>query len=250
MRHRRIGGTDAAAVWAFYEPERLSWLKHVNARDVYERIVNGIRPKQNKQMGRGLKIEPLIREKFVETFGAVEPHPGIIYSEEYEWAASSPDDYFQGDVVVDHKSVSTYARHLWGPGAGEESPVDSRMPGHIRAQMIHNMAIANRPLSIVFTAFGRDLADGSFLIEEFMPYVLRRDEKLEEELLRAEEKFWREHIKKRAAPAIEPLGAIKLQIKRQQKEAVNGAAINREYRQHLGIGEGFDEGTGGDGARI
>lgn len=194
-RPRKIGGTDIACLFGLNRYGR-------GPCAVYERIVEGKDTPSNQKMGRGIREEPRIRQLFVERTGLVlEPHPGIIESPRYEFAAVSPDDFaHDGEpLTLEYKSVSVWSAKSWGDDSSDALPEDYAM------QLHWAMAITGRPAGRLFAAFGEDLDDGRvFDIKFTRLYFLRRDPAIEAALLRRAAWFWNAHILKRVKPPPDP----------------------------------------------
>jgi len=192
-RHGRIGGTDVAAILGL-NPWRTKL-------DVYNRIVHGLRDPMNPAMQRGLDVEPVLRAMYVTETGVslIEPHPGVIASEEHEFAAVSPDDWAVregGVVTVDYKSASVWTRPKWDEG----------MLKHYELQLIWAMAIGNKDAAELYVGFGVDGKGdepAGFKIVETRNYELERDLEVESMALEAAGDFWSRHILSGTPPAYE-----------------------------------------------
>jgi len=191
-RQRRVGATDVSAI--------LGLSKWADALDVYERIVNGIERPWNKGMKRGFASEDTIRALAVERYGfKLQPRPGTVQSKRWPWACASPDDLIetpQGLAVVDYKSWSRWAAKSWGLEGTDQ------VPDAYLVQIHWQMAVCERPLGRLVVAFGED-AKGpppTFEIQWTNLYVFERDPAFEDQLGRAVETFWREHVEKRIPP--------------------------------------------------
>lgn len=235
---RRIGSTQVGAI--------VGVSKWANARDVYEDMVNGIRPADKKVFERGNKYEPVLRETYRREIGPVSDAPCTRFEPllhpTWEFASASPDGLAGDDTVVEFKTASTYSEKDWGPALTDE------IPDAYLCQVAWAMAVTGRRIASLLVGFGEDRGladDGSpnFHILENRPYVIRRDLELERTLARAVQFFWESYVVPRKVPAMTPMGAIKRQLAQREKEAKNGRVIERKYREHLGVGEGIGEGA-------
>ena len=78
VRKRSLGSTDSAAVLGLYHPEMAHLSKMKNATDVWLRLVHNIDLPRNDAMGRGIRVEPLLRDLYRQTVGPVADPPGTL----------------------------------------------------------------------------------------------------------------------------------------------------------------------------
>ncbi len=199
VRQRRyIGSGDVSAILGLYHPEIDGLTKYVTAADVYLRIVHQLKQPQNAQMGRGLRVEPELRQLYRDTVGPCAEPPGPIVHPEAGWACASPDGLV-GDVgIFEAKTTVVWARHLWGDGG-------DKVPNGINLQCQWLMECTRRDWTHLLAAFGEDnKEDGSFRIRETVVYEMYRDAELCAELFRCADKFWREHCATGVPPGVLP----------------------------------------------
>lgn len=262
---RRIGSTQVGQI--------VGVSKWGNARDVYEDLVNGIRPAPKKVFERGNRYEDVLRETYRREMGPVSDAPCTRFEPllhpTWEFASASPDGLAGDDTVVEYKTGSIWTEKDWG------LPLTDEVPDTYLCQLAWCMAVTGRSVAHLLVGFGQDetirrvapvepgepddwawgekpaplavdttvVEETRFHITENRLFVVKRDLELERTLARAVQFFWESYVIPRKAPAMAPLGAIKRQLAQREKEAKNGRAIERQYRQHLGIGEGIGEGT-------
>lgn len=205
---RRIGGSDIAKL--------LGLSKYGNARDVYERVVNGVELEWSQVMERGAAVEPILRAHGQNMLGLeiedcvsdYHAHP------EHEFAGAQVDDIavWRGlPVVVDYKSVSRWAKG-WGADGSDE------VPEHIRVQMTWEMACANRPLGLLVAGFGEDFPPPDiFRMSHVLTYQVERDEVFEALCVQTAREFWAAHVLTRTPPEMEPIGNNKRSKPKKQK---------------------------------
>lgn len=180
---RKIGGTDISAI--------VGESRWGGPHAVYRRIVEGYQQPQNPAMRRGQILEPAIRTMFVEATGAqlVDPHPGIVQSEKYDFMTASLDDMATVDGVrrvVEYKSASSRKADEWGAA-------DDDVPPEYLLQCAWYLCATDLQEADLAVLIGGD---------DFRVYRIKRDLELEGRLVAAAEKFWRDHVlPKRPPPA-------------------------------------------------
>lgn len=215
-RHKRIGGTDLSALVGLSSFGK-------GEGDVYASIVDGLWTPSNRFMRRGNAAEPVLREMYLATGAALEPHPGIV--EWDECFAASVDDIAcvpEGSFPVDYKSASINSIKKWlkvDKKTGEETWI---MPGSYRVQLSLYMAVFNLPRAELFVGFGKDRlpdepvyaetirtvtvigpdgqVEGYFDILRVKLLTLDRDPEFENRILEAGRAFWRQHIAPKSPP--------------------------------------------------
>lgn len=178
-RPRKIGGTDIGAI--------VGVSSYRAPIDVYQRIVEGRREPQTPVMRRGLRLEPVIRDWYVEETGArLAPHPGIVQSARYDFATASPDDLLADrDAGAEYKSASFRMAAQYGEAGTDE------VPQHYAVQVAWYMAVLDRSEWDLAVLLGGD---------ELRVYRMTRDLELESMLVEAAARFWRDHIVARRPP--------------------------------------------------
>lgn len=216
VRVRSLGSTDSAAVMGLYHPELAHLSKMKNATDVWLRLVHNIELTKNAAMGRGIRVEPLLRALYRETIGPVDDPPGTLRHPGHTWMVGSPDG-LSPDALVEFKSVGRWAASQWG------DPGTDKVPDGYNLQVQHLMEVAGRPVAHVLAAFGTDYKDDNgeeqFSIEHTAVYLVRRDEALIDEIVRCGERFMIEHVIPGICPPIKPLHNI-----RKWSSLIKGAA--------------------------
>lgn len=211
---RRVGSTQAGAICGLS--------KWANATDVWWDLRHGIRPAPKKVFERGTKYEDVLRATYRREVGPCSDAPCTRFEPllhpSWEFASASPDA-FAGDTVVEFKTCSIWASKDWG-----EALTDN-VPAVYCAQIAWLLAVTGRERAQLLVGFGQDTPDGEFFISENRLYVFDRDRELEEMLRKRVERFWVDHFLKGVPPTGEPLGAIKLAVKRHQKGAANHERI-------------------------
>jgi len=202
VRVRSIGSTDSAAILGLYHPEMGQLSKMKNATDVWLRLVHNIDLPSNGAMGRGIRVEPLLRDLYRQTIGPVDDPTGTLRHPEHAWMVGSPDGLSIGELV-EFKTVGRWAASKWGP------PGSDKVPDSYNLQVQHLMSVCNRPVAVVLAAFGADYKDENgvdqFSVEQTSIYVVRRDESLISEIVRCGALFMAEHVEPKISPAQKPL---------------------------------------------
>lgn len=217
-RTRSVGSTDSAAILGLYHPELAHLSKMKNAGDVWLRLVHGIDLPRNAMMGRGLKVEPMLRDLYRQTVGPVADPPGTLRHPEHAWMVGSPDGLTESEVV-EFKTVSRWIAAKWG------EPGTDKVPDSYNVQVQHLMAVANRPVAVVLAAFGSDFeenGEAQFSVESTAVYVVRRDAALVAEIVSCGERFMREHVATGLSP-MKPLKNIRLWQSLLQQQSNQGA---------------------------
>jgi putative phage-type endonuclease len=173
---RRIGGTDISKL--------VGLNPYGGPIDVYSRIVEGTNLEQNKAMRRGLLLEPVARQMYLDETGAVlkTPAPGFFESTRYPFMSASLDDVATRDgqeLVVEYKTANIRMLDKWGDAGSDQ------VPAEYLVQCAWYMSAVDLPI-----------ADLGVLIagDEFRVYRITRDLELESMLLEAAERFWTDHV--------------------------------------------------------
>jgi len=189
---RRIGGTDAGKL--------LGLSKYGNARDVYERIVNGIDSPTNPRMARGTANEHVVRALCATANPDLRtlwtPEPWIVRHPTHEFATCSPDDV-TADTLLEYKTASIYSAKRWGYGDG--------VPSEYLGQVLWSLWVTQLPRALLCVAFGIDGDDGAFEVTECRQYWLERDAEMEATFAEVGGAFWRDHVLARRPPDVEPV---------------------------------------------
>lgn len=209
---RGLGGSDLAAVCAYYKREHHdTWAHFATAADVWMRLVHDIEQPKTAAMTRGLDAEPRLRRVYLETYGGeFEYHerPWIIRHPLLPYVSVSPDDVWltNGErVYAEWKTRNKFAeskRPMFGePGTDEAPPAYA-----LQCQL--NMEILDIGRAVLFVGFGSETKDedGSkpFLYSHTAPYFIERNREQVGFALHYAERFHREHILTRTPPSVEP----------------------------------------------
>lgn len=218
MRHKRgIGGTDLAAVCAYYLPNvGPEWTKYCTAADVWMRLVHDVERPRTAIMQRGIDAEPRLRKVYLDVYGGAmmpKPKPWVVPHPRLPFVSVSPDDVWIRDFdfrcYVEIKSTNIFALYpppgrppsKWGPA---ESDV---VPESYGLQVQLGLEILDMDVAHLFAGFGRDTKENgepAFLYEETRRYVIHRDRELMAMALGFAERFHEEHIRTRQPPSVEP----------------------------------------------
>lgn len=204
---RGVGATDVGPVVSYYRPALAAdCAKYANATDVAMRLLYDIERPRSKVVARGLDAEPRLRKAYVDAYGmalVARPEKWIVQHPRLPWASCSPDDVTVGDVLVEYKSTSIFARHKYGDAETDE------VPPLYGLQVQWAMEILNLDLAHVFVGFGRDFDDEhgapQFLYEETRRFVVPRDRELAAMCVDYCTQFHVEFIEGRKLPPLAPV---------------------------------------------
>lgn len=224
---RGIGGSDLAAVCAYYRPQFADeWSKWATAADVWMRLVHDIERPRTAVMQRGIDAEPRLRRAYLDAYGGAmwgpKPTPWILQHPRLPFVTVSPDDVWHessahldgegidGDeapTYVEFKSTSIFARGKYGDAESDA------IPDAYGLQVQLGLEILDLEVGHLFVGFGRDTKDESgapqFLYEETRRFVIHRDRELMAMALAYAEKFHAEHVATRMPPRCEPRNNIR-----------------------------------------
>lgn len=205
-RKRSIGSTDSAAVLGLYHPELAHLSKMKNATDVAMRLLHNIDLPKNNAMGRGIRVEPLMRDLYRQTVGPVDEPPGTLRHPRHAWMVGSPDGLTPGELV-EFKTVGKWGASKWG------EPGSDLIPDSYNLQVQHLMEVTERSVAVVMAAFGTDYKDENgeqqFSVESTAVYVVKRDDALIAEIVACGARFMREFIDAGRLPEAKPLANIR-----------------------------------------
>jgi predicted phage-related endonuclease len=216
-KRRGIGGSDLAAVCAYYKPERAEdWAHWATAADVWMRLVHDVERPRTDAMQRGLDAEPRLRRVWLDTFGGEleeHPRPWIERHPRFPFVSASPDDVWLNDgerVYVEWKTRNKFAeqkRPMFGPPGTDEAPAAYAL------QVQLNLDILGLERGVLFVGFGCETKDETgakpFLYSHTAPYFINRDTKTLEWALGYAERFFADHVHTRTPPSVEPRNNIR-----------------------------------------
>lgn len=213
MNRRGIGGSDLAAVCAYYKPERAEeWAHWATAADVWMRLVHDVERPRTAAMSRGLDAEPRLQRAYLDHYGgSLEHHerPWILQHPRAPYVSVSPDDVWvtpEGErVYVEWKTRNDWAegkRPIFGRPGTDEVPADYAMQVHL------NLDILDLERAVLFVGFGKETPDEMgakpFLYSRTEPYFIDRDRELVQFALTYAERFYAEHVVTGRPPSVEP----------------------------------------------
>jgi hypothetical protein len=209
---RGIGGSDLAAVCAYYKREKADdWAHFATAADVWMRLVHGVEKPRTAAMQRGLDAEPRLRKAYLDAYGGTlehHPRPWIVAHPTHPYVSVSPDDVWLSEgerVYCEWKTRNSWAekkRPMFGPPGTDEAPDAYTL------QVQLNLEILNLERGVLFVGFGSEMKDENgnkpFLYSQTASYFIDRDRELVRFALHYAERFHREHILTRTPPSVEP----------------------------------------------
>lgn len=173
---RLVGGSDSAAV-AGLHPRK-------TPLDVWRRIVEGYDVEQTRAMRRGVLLEPVIRQMYVDETGAQLQGPITIKAGHRR---ASLDDRTE-EKVVEFKSANIRQAQHWGDIYTDEVPVEYLV------QCQWYMHHARKHVADLVVLLGGD---------ELRTYTLGADAELQGMLVEAAERFWTDYVETRTPPPID-----------------------------------------------
>jgi putative phage-type endonuclease len=185
-RRAYLGGTDAAAL-AGVNPPR--WSQPI---DVYLDKTGASEPRPpSKLMALGSLMEDLVATLATEATGMRwRRWTAPVRSRDYPWAGGHLDRLAAGYVPDGEHLEPGLERALLecktatsSSGWGEQGT--TLVPAHYMVQVQHYLAVTGRPVAILAVLLG---------YADFRWYRLERDDALITNLMRLEERFWRENV--------------------------------------------------------
>jgi putative phage-type endonuclease len=128
-RRYYLGGTDMANIVGY---------GFGTALDVYRAKVLGHQDPPSLAMRRGIALEPLCRELYLEESGNLVQDAGTVYHPEHLWCACNPDDYVGTDGMAEYKTYDYSTSAEWGPKGS------TKIPRKYRVQVQWNLWITGR----------------------------------------------------------------------------------------------------------
>lgn len=186
FRRSGLGGTDVAAILGLH-PQR-------DAFSVYAEKCGLIQSSPGTaRMRWGSKLQRVIAEAWTETTG--KPHEWVDQTRRgnaADFQIYTPDAMSLADARgIECKTAGLDRAHLWGDGPDD-------VPAHYALQCHWYMSAASVPFwDIALLIAGSD----------FRIYTIQKDAEVEALILAEAEKFWRDHILTRLAPAPGPTRA-------------------------------------------
>lgn len=179
IRKTGIGGSDAAAICGLN--------KYCTPLQVYLEKTEDVTDKEdNHFMYWGRAMEPVLLEEYQRLTGHVVTTTDTLRSQEYPWMIANLDGYVEAEgIVVEVKNVSAYRAKEFGEQFTDEVPTEYLM------QMAHYAIVANaKRVDLAVLIGGND----------FRVYSYKRNDILEEQLIRIESNFWNENVLKKIPP--------------------------------------------------
>lgn len=176
-RKKGIGGSDAGAVCGF-NPYR-------TAMEVYQdKTSKETVELDNEAMRQGREFEDYVARRFTEATGKkVRRANAMYYDENHPFMLADVDRMVAGENAgLECKTASPYLADKWE---------DGKIPMHYQLQCYHYMSVMNAEAwYIAVLIYGR----------EFKFCRLERDEEIIADLIRIEQDFWENHVKKGVMP--------------------------------------------------
>jgi putative phage-type endonuclease len=162
-----IGGSEAAAV--------LGLSKWKTPYQVYlDKTGQSGEKEISSAMEWGLRLEPIIRQKYADVTGRTVRDPGHMKSDKYPFMLCTPDGLTDDGRVVEIKTAG------YPTGWGEEGT--DEIPTEYVIQCQHNMFVAGLPV-----------ADVPVLIRgnDFRLYEIHADQEIQQMMIEKEAAFWK-----------------------------------------------------------
>lgn len=176
-RKKGIGGSDAGAVCGL-NPYR-------TAMEVYQdKTSNEVMELDNEAMRQGREFEDYVAKRFTEATGKkVRRANAMYYDEDHPFMLADVDRMVVGENAgLECKTASPYLADKWE---------DGKIPMHYQLQCHHYMSVMDTEAwYIAVLIYGR----------EFKFYRIERDEEIMADLVRMEQDFWENHVRKGIMP--------------------------------------------------
>ena len=186
IRRKGIGGSDLAGI--------MGMSQYSSPIDVYldKTWQTETEEKENPLFWWGHKLEPLVIEKYHETYPGekVEHSPGMLVSKKWPWMLANLD----GKIIIEIKpgvfEIKTvgFAGDEWGRDGGNEEDI----PEKYYCQVAHYLAVTGFEYAVVVAFF--------MASREIRRYFINRDEFVIQNIVTIEEKFWKENVLKEEPP--------------------------------------------------
>lgn len=177
-RRKGLGGTDISAICGL-DPRRSAFDVYCSKVGLLDDVVR----ETNERMWAGKKLERAIAEMYSEREGRrIHWWDQVSRHQKREWQLASADFFVDGNpmrIGADSKNVSWEFSHLWGEDGSED------VPDWISMQMHWYLAFYDIEQWHIAALFGGN---------DFRVFKLKRDFELEEMLLDAGERFWRDNV--------------------------------------------------------
>lgn len=200
-RRKGLGSSDAAAVCGL-NPYHSPLAVYLEKRgEISEKD-------QNLRMWFGTEAEPIVAKRFeLETGKRLRRRNSILQHPDYPWMIANIDREVIGErAVVELKTASEFNRSEWS---------DNDAPNMYKVQVLHQLAVTGFEYGYLAVIFGNGA--------DFQWRKIERDEEMIRDLIRIEERFWKENVLAGVPPAIE---AADLSTVERMHPASNGQAID------------------------
>ena len=180
-RTRGLGGSDIAAIVGL-SPWAGPW-------DVFAAKTSGLQTKpESLRMRLGTALEPFLCAEYEREHSRTPiPNTALFQSGRHPWQVGTPDAFLDPLLGIEWKTTDSRNASQWGD---EEDAV----PDYYAAQVAWYGMICDIPEWHLSVLIGNN---------DFRTYRLTRDPDLEDALLDAGARFWRDHIKTGRPPAIQ-----------------------------------------------
>lgn len=196
-RRKGIGGTDISNIMGIGSTVESKPYK--SAYEVYIEKVEGTEKDltNNEKVTWGILLEDVIANRFQDLYldkhGESLYKPGTITHPTHPFLIANPDRLILSasqnrQAGLEIKTAGEHLKHLWGDSGSSSIPYNYYM------QISHYMLVCNVPIWHVAVLIGG---------QEFRTYTFERDKQLEEMIIEAATKFWKEHVEKRIPPPID-----------------------------------------------
>lgn len=171
-RKSKITATDASVI--------LRSNKYSNPRIMWEEKMDLIRPKlPNKHMQRGRTLEPVARDLFIKQTG-IHVEPLVVEHDEFFWMGASLDGIDECEDILVEIKCPMIGGHVAALIYGEILPM-------YKAQMQHQLFVTDAQICYYVT-YNEQTEEKLSIIE------VTRDENFIQEMVEAEEAFYKEFM--------------------------------------------------------
>lgn len=182
-RRKGIGGSDASTVAGVnrYSSRYELWLDKTGRLPERETTA---------RMEAGTRLEPVMRQWFIDRTGIAIRRQGLVASRERPWQRVSLDGLTEDGGLLESKTTSGWLSDEWG---------DDQTADHAEVQAQHGMSVTGRSHAWVVA-----LIDGW----DFRVRRVERDDALIATLTSMEHAFWHEHVLTDREPPIDTATAL------------------------------------------
>lgn len=224
QRRKSLGASEIAAV-AGLDPHR-------SALDVFLEKTGQVQPFAGNEFTEwGLRLEDAIARKYADAFGVAFEQPGTIVSPTASWMSATPDRLVVSLTEIQYATapLTRYGLEIKNKSARQAAkwgePGTDQVPHEIAAQCHWSMLV----LRDLYPELSRWDCAALFGGNEYKCYVLAYNAEIAEDMQSIGWTFWRNHVLKGIAPAVDGSKSASEYLKR--KFVRHGEEIREATRE-------------------